>query len=547
MRLRISLANKCQLLFGAAVLLILGAALWVPWFRMAALVADAQREIAGELSDAWLSVQLNLYGDLYSTEEPLVGGDSRHPRQLRVVTRDHFQEEAERSAFFVDALAAFESPRPERDILITETADDGQRLYRYARAVRESDIERLRTSFDAGVGTPPIADELQAVMLIDMRPGWVDQQLLLNRVYIITAGLLAVLLAIAVFWLITTRLILSPVRVLRDTAERVSGGDLNIRADINTGDEFEQLSDTFNQMLTNLKFSQDKLRDLNKQLDLKLGELAKSNLTLYEANRVKGDFLANVSHELRTPLNSVIGFAEVLEESLASPSGNGDDAAMDKRRRYVRNIKASSQALLQMITELLDLARIEAGRIELHVEPMSVRDVCEVMLTLIRPQADAKRLALRLNLQRELPVVHTDTGRFQQIVSNFLSNAVKFTPPSGRIELGAAAVYEGDSSGAGEGVEPTGVRIWVTDNGPGIPLDQHDAIFDKFQQLDSSHTKEHAGTGLGLAISRELARLLQGRIELISDVGQGATFALTVPLTMQPESAEPLMPDLAGR
>src|SRR5213595_1405040 len=145
-------------------------------------------------------------------------------------------------------------------------------------------------------------------------------QVFLNRIVIFLAGVIAGILAIIVFYLITTRLILQPVRVLQETAEKVSEGDLNIRSDINTGDEFQVLSETFNTMLLNLKTSADQLRAVNKSLDARLGQLAESNVALYESNRLKSEFLANVSHELRTPLNSILGFAELLKDS------NGHDA-----------------------------------------------------------------------------------------------------------------------------------------------------------------------------------------------------------------------------
>src|SRR4029434_5123179 len=159
-------------------------------------------------------------------------------------------------------------------------------------------------------------------------------ELLLNRVFILAAGLLAGALAIATFYFITTRLILQPVRVLQETAEKVSQGDLNIRSDISTGDEFQQLSETFNKMLANLQEGEDQLRAINKSLDLKLGQMAESNLALYESNRLKSKFPHNVSHELRTPLNSILGFAELLRDTSA---GNVDP----KTIRYTQNILTS--------------------------------------------------------------------------------------------------------------------------------------------------------------------------------------------------------------
>ncbi len=526
-RLQISLANKCQIMFGAAVILIITAALTVPWLRMTDLVTDGQRVIARGLADSWLA-DLLPYRELDSTRLPM-GESDRSVRQVRLITREDLAVVRRNESDIDLAMRRIEAAPDIRDVLLRRR-DSGERLYLYVRAVRQSDIDRARGSFDPSLGALLPADPLRGVMVIEMRAHWADSQMLLNRICIIGAGIFAGLLAIAVFWYISTRVILSPVRVLRDTADKVAAGDLNIRADIATGDEYEQLSDAFNSMLANLKQSQDKLTELNKQLDLKLGELARTNVSLFEANKLKTDFLANVSHELRTPLNSIIGFADVLRESLGE-----QDVEPDKQRRYIEHIASSSQALLDLITDLLDLAKIEAGRIDVHVEAMAVSDVCESLVSLIRPQADAKQLDIELQQEDDLPVIQTDPGKFQQILFNFLANAVKFTPQGGRITLGAEV--DGDAN------EVSGVKVWVRDTGPGIPLEEHEAIFEKFRQVDASHTKRHGGTGLGLAISRELARLLQGRIELESDTGRGATFTLIVPLEMS-ETSEPLMPDL---
>src|SRR3984885_6352766 len=184
-------------------------------------------------------------------------------------------------------------------------------------------------------------------------------------------------LAIVIFYLVTTRLILQPVRVLQETAEKVSEGDLNIRSDINTGDEFQVLSETFNTMLANLKNSADQLRAVNKSLDLKLGQLAESNVALYESNRLKSEFLANVSHELRTPLNSILGFAELLKE-LTLPSSD------PKIVRYIQNIVTAGHNLLDLINDLLDLAKIEAGKMEGRAEQLSLTDLFEALITVLK-------------------------------------------------------------------------------------------------------------------------------------------------------------------
>lgn len=551
-KVHVSLANKCQILFGLAVVLILTAALAVPWLRMETLVDQSQRQIAERLAEAWINRLIELGGRLRGPTGPITEEQENGGLRFTLIERDDLAR-IEGDPFLAEAVELFEAEpdptadaadEPPRDLFAVQGSRGTQRYYRYARAVRQSDIERgaVVDPFYGGVlggvpGSPytpevsaaQISDPLKAVLVIEMYAPWVGRQVLLNRIYIIIAGLLAGMLAIVAFWFITTRIILSPVRVLRTTAERVAEGDLNIRSDINTGDEYEQLSHAFNSMLVNLKASQEKLERLNKQLDLKVDELARTNVSLFEANKLKTDFLANVSHELRTPLNSIVGFADLL----------ADDAQLDdKRRRYVKNIAQSSRALLQLINELLDLAKIEAGRVDVNVEAMSVSDMCESMVNLMRPQAEARRIDLELSVDPDVPIVRTDPGKFQQILFNFVSNAVKFTPEGGRVEVGA--IVERNARG-----EAAGARVYVSDTGPGIAPEYHEDIFDKFRQIDDSHTRHHAGSGLGLAISRELARLLRGRIELDSDVGRGATFALVVPLTLE-GPVEPLMPDLTG-
>lgn len=558
-KLRVSLANKCQILFGFAVVLILAAAFLVLWHRMEQLVVEGQRiameQVADEFleagglqtarqlarddyADPWLNMLLPTSAPSEIEARRSIDEDGRMRYRVRLLRLDVLDSQPPSDPVIAEALQEIESIRSRDAYFTAIPSDTGMIRFVYARGLRRSVLDAGQQKFSSELAPTQVADPIEVVLFTERYGVWSQQQLTLNFIYLVAAGLFAGLLAIVVFWLVTTRLILSPVRVLRDTAEKVAEGNLNIRSDINTGDEFEQLSDTFNTMLANTKSTQDRLRQLNKQLDVKLGELEKANLALFEANRLKTDFLANVSHELRTPLNSIIGFGELLDDTLSNGK-TASEKQTQKQQRYIENIITSGRNLLEMINDLLDLAKIEAGRIELHVEPVSLADVVEALSSLISPQADAKPLSINLNVAPGMPLIHTDPGKLQQIVFNFLSNAVKFTPPGGWVEVGADLDLGEDEE------TPVGVRIWVADDGPGIARDKHDVVFDKFRQLDESHTKVHSGTGLGLAISRELARLLQGRITLESDVGEGAKFTLYLPMHLDVKP-EPLMPDVLG-
>ena len=530
---RVSLANKCQLLFGAAVVLILTAALAVVWLRMQKLVDRVPQERAEDIAEAWLTDPPSAGAPLLPPEGFTRELGPEEEVAVAAIDAEAFEQIPAGDTFLRQAVERFRL-RPEiNEAFTTAEGPAGEAFYRYARAVRQSDLIRDDAEEDGSAAGLP--DPLKRVLLFHLRDPEAATQEAINRIYILAAGIFAGLLAIGVFWFITTRIILSPVRVLREYAAKVSGGDLNIRSDINTGDEYEELSDMFNTMLENLKHNQDQLRQINKSLDLKLGELAESNVSLYEANKMKGEFLANVSHELRTPLNSIIGFAEVLQETLAGgPGAPGDE----KRKRYASHIITSSRRLLDLINDLLDLAKIEAGRMDLHVAPVSLSDTTEGLLALMKPQAEKRGVTLRQKVEPGLPIVQTDAGKLQQVLFNFLSNAVKFTPEGGTVTLAAAV-------GLDTGDHERRVRLSVSDTGPGIPPEDQERVFDKFTQLDPGVTKQHGGTGLGLTISRELAQMLQGRIEVESDPGRGATFSLVIPTELQQRSV-PLMPDLAS-
>jgi signal transduction histidine kinase len=258
---------------------------------------------------------------------------------------------------------------------------------------------------------------------------------------------------------------------------------------------------------------QDRWRKVNTDLDRKVDELARANLALYESNRLKSDFMSTMSHELRTPLNSILGFSEVL---LSSPQLN------DKQQRWVGNIQSSGQRLLNLINDILDLAKIEAGKMEVRLEEFSIHEVCEGMLNMFRPLAEKKNIDLRSQIEPDIPRLRQDPIKLQQILQNLLSNAIKFTPEGGRVLLKAEA-------DAGHLV------LTVTDSGVGIAPEEQELVFEKFRQSGNPLTREHAGTGLGLSIVRELSKLLGGEVVLQSELGRGSTFTVRVPLELSTE------------
>lgn len=546
-QLHISLAAKCQLLFGAAVVLIISAALFVPWQRMEQLMEQLNERSARALIayaiDQHIAAVSN--GKAREHSEPVPA----RPLAVSPPTTAPLADAAQGGggggavgSVPPRLILATEAPKdpsftpweryavkkliehPDRESMQGYyEMKDGKDGYRYTRI--EADCLRCHISEEAVIaeasaavpgedGKTPATQPARLVGLVSVDiPSQIEtNQLLLNRVFILTAGLLAGTLAIIVFYLITTRLILQPVRVLQETAEKVSEGDLNIRSDISTGDEFQQLSETFNTMLANLKNSADQLRAVNKSLDLKLGQLAESNVALYESNRLKSEFLANVSHELRTPLNSILGFADLLKDTATV-------AADAKSTRYLANILNSGRNLLELINDLLDLAKIEAGRMEVRSEPLSLGDLFEGLTTALKPLIESKQLNIVASVAPDVPIIETDPSKLQQVLYNFLSNAIKFSPAGGRIDLTAEREN-------GEG----GVRISVTDQGPGIAEELQGVIFEKFRQVDQSVTRQHSGTGLGLAISKELVSLLSGSIGVVSTPGNGATFWVVLPL-----------------
>lgn len=232
-----------------------------------------------------------------------------------------------------------------------------------------------------------------------------------------------------------------------------------------------------------------------------------------EVDRLKSEFLATISHELRTPLNSVIGYAELILSGINGPVD-------DETRQDVRAIHENGLLLLRIVNDLLDLAKIEADRLELELSQLDPAALVQAAVEQWSQAAKNKGLTLTWNSEADLPLIWGDGGRLNQVLSNLLSNAIKFTDRGGITVVVTAAGKE--------------VAIQVTDTGPGIATEDRETIFERFRQLDGSLTRRAGGTGLGLAISRHLVRMHGGRIEVSSEAGRGATFAVILPVEEQP-------------
>jgi len=520
----ISLANKCLLMFGGAIVLIVLMALSVPWLRMNTLVDEGQLELSRQMVETWLRLDAEegVGGAVVGRDEAL-GAEHAGIRATRMSV-ERATAAGAGNPFLKRALRELESD-PARGDYQSASWTGLAREYRYARAER-------------GPGRA-----LAGVIVLERPAVEAARLLAINTAYLLSAGFVVLGLAVLVFYLITHQIILSPVRSLKETAERVREGDLTIRSSIATGDEFEELSQTFNAMLGELARNQDQLRAINSALDVKLNELAEANTALYETARMKGEFLASISHELRTPLNSIIGFAELLREAAQAELEAGDDSTrLTKRVRYLENIATSSRNLLDMINSLLEMARIEAGKAELNAAPLNLQEACQGLLGLVQPMAERKGIELKLEAGDDLPIIETDAKKFQQVIFNFLSNALKFTPGAGGgagtdVKPGRITLRAERLAARGPEAGQEQVRISVIDTGPGIAPEDQARLFHKFQQLDSGHTREHAGTGLGLAICKELAHILQGEIQLVSEVGRGSMFSLILPLKVDRERA----------
>jgi PAS domain S-box-containing protein len=256
--------------------------------------------------------------------------------------------------------------------------------------------------------------------------------------------------------------------------------------------------------ITDRKHAEQQLRHTNEQL-------AKANTELERATRLKNEFLASMSHELRTPLNSILGLSEALK---ANVYGNLTDA----QKRSLNTIAKSGKHLLELINDILDLAKIESGKLELQITPTSIKQLFFSSLNFVKQQAHQKKIKLNYNIPKGIETIQVDERRIRQVLINLLTNAVKFTPEGGKIDLIVDTYRQSEMLG-----------FSVIDTGIGIPSEKFDLLFQSFVQLDSSLSRRYAGTGLGLALVRRLVELHGGMVTVESEVGVGSKFTVFLP------------------
>ncbi|MDG1897252.1 MAG: ATP-binding protein [Fuerstiella sp.] len=568
-----SLERKCRLLFGAALMILITSSFWIYAGRTRALVeaqqvvkartlipqillrrhyqryAEQHGEQAGRTDDdgSVNDVTENSVKVKESPADPSVSPDEPTTPSTEVqkppfysdtdfnIFRDHLasvdefgldvrwsliNSDATRDGEAIDAWVKFKNGETQ-DWRMDDTAE-GERLLKYYEAITAaSSCLKCHNGKNASAYKD---GELVAMATVTLSMDSVVDQLNHNRIILIASAIVTTFVAMLVAYLIVRYIIVKPVLHLKDVSDEIARGNLNLRAVINTGDEFEELSHAFNRMLRHMTTVNEELRGVNDSFGAKVDQLAQANMELFSSNALKDEFLATMSHELRTPLNSILGFSDVLAHA-----ANLDD----RQKRYVDNIRTSGRNLMVQINDLLDLAKIESGQMKLMPGPVDVREVVENQANQIMPLADQKNIDLRVrHAEPPLPEIHQDAGKLRQILTNLLSNAVKFTPEGGRVRVTSHLK------------DATTFEISVEDTGIGIPMQEQDQIFEKFRQGttipgERDHVKrEFGGTGLGLSIVRELSRLLGGDVYLESEFGKGSVFVIQLPIVAPPPRPE---------
>ena len=359
---------------------------------------------------------------------------------------------------------------------------------------------------------------------INQQEAFAPARALARNILLIGFGATGLLLS-GIFLL--SRRITQPIAAITEAAIHLENGQLDQSIPVVRQDEIGILAQTFNRMAQQLKESFAALEESNQELEFRVSErtaeLEEAKEAAESATRTKSAFLANMSHELRTPLNSIIGYSEILQEE-AELSGD-EDSIPD-----LRKIQGSSRHLLNLINSILDLSKIEAGRMELQLAPMSIIDLAQDVMETIHPVAEAKFNTVVLDNASTVDSIESDFDKLRQCLLNLLSNANKFTQ-EGELTLTIKTIsYQTENY----------LEFIVTDTGIGMAKDQLEKIFEAFTQADTALTRRYGGTGLGLTITREFVRMLGGTISAQSELGKGSAFTILIPQVVPAVQRQPV-------
>jgi signal transduction histidine kinase len=433
-------------------------------------------------------------------------------KQTRLVVRDGNNQPDE---FEQEALLTF-ADYPDRTIVYGRATDpDGRPVFRYLTSLRAEKSclvchgdpvgeldktghpkEGMKEGDLAGAisVTLPMSDLLRSARTDTLRAG--------------LAIVLVAVLILALIWFIVMRQVSLPLQQLAGVAESIGQG--HIRVDPNSirpllaNRETAVVAEAFQSMAARLE---ELYSGLEQKVIDRTAQLQAANVELERASHMKSEFLTMISHEFRTPLTSIITFTELLLDSAAGQVNQ-------EQQEYLTDVLESSHRLLQMITDLLDLSRLEAGKTKLFREALSIRDLVRNAERTVRPLAERKEQSLTFDLKEDLPLVDADGLRVTQVLLNLLGNAIKFTPEQGRITITAH-------------VQAPFLEVAVSDTGIGIGPGDQERIFEKFSQ---SGRERPEGTGLGLPLARSLVELHGGNMWVESELGRGSTFRFTLPL-----------------
>ena len=421
------------------------------------------------------------------------------------------------------ATEVLESLKTQSDVLNAVVYDHNGDVFARFDRNNNSDFNFGRMTADIQTAGDDHFILIKRILFDELKVGWIALRLdasdrraeLLESVWqsfllfiagIILAGLLSIR---------AQRPISDSIGLLAETALRIKeSGDYTIRVKLSSRDEIGMLVGSFNAMLEKIHHHEQHLEQLVAERTVEL-EAAKTKAE--ESDHLKSAFLASMSHELRTPLNSIIGFTGILLQGMAGP-------LTEEQSKQLGMVKGSASHLLELINDILDISKIESGRVQVYGEAFKIDLLLVMAVSSLRPFAEKKGLRLRHNIESGLPKIYTDKRRLEQVLINLINNAIKFTE-TGEIIVNS---YHKDDL----------LTIDVIDTGIGIGERDLETIFETFRQIDTGLDRVKEGSGLGLAISKKLVELLSGTISVVSEPGVGSTFSVVLPFQAEKSSDE---------